>query len=497
MPDLRAVGGQRMALLRSIVTESFRDFFDHAWHVIEPTREQMPSLAVDAVCAALQAVAEGRIKRLAISMPPGTGKSKLVAVGFPAWMLLRTLGKARVMVGSYSFDFAKRDSQYCRDLVLSSWYQSLVDGQWEIREDANSKDDWWTNATGRRLITSVEGKATGERCTLQIVDDALNAREIYSTQKKLDTIRWVNEVLPSRLEDQRIDQRIIVGQRLCADDPIADVLKKGWKHLDLPAVLREGDPQCVLLDDLGNEVWRDTREVGVPIVDLLDVTALTRLRDDELGPTAFAAQYLQKPQDSTTSMFQRAWLARRWSESGADGHEALPEKFDKVVITLDASFKETKKSDYAVLQAWGARGGDRFLIDQWREQAGYVKTAEAVRKFHERWPFAKILIEEAANGHAIIDQLQREISGIVPLSAQEGAGGGAGGKQGRAASVQAIVASGSIVLPAHAPWLEAFLDEVCGFPGGTKNDDQVDAMVYGLRDLQVASGLARLRALGR
>lgn len=484
-PSIETLRGSARTLLASVCVESFAAFFRRAWHVIDPTRPLMPSVAVDAVCAALQAVAEGRIKRLAISMPPGTGKSKLVAVAFPAWMLLRSIGRARIMVGSYSFDFAKRDSQFCRDLVKSDWYARLVAGAWEIRDDNDNKDDWWTSSTGRRLVTSVKGKSTGERCTIQIIDDALNAADTFSNPAKLEAIRWVNEVLPSRLEDQRSDQRIIVGQRLAVDDPISDVLKKNWRYLCLPAVLKEGDEPCTLFDDHGVEVWRDRRAVGQPIVDLLDAAALHRLEHDELGPTAFAAQYLQRPHDDSTAMFKRAWLERRWTE--------LPGEFDRMVVMLDASFKESKGADYAVIQAWGAKGGDRFLLDQWRKQAGYVETTDMLRSFAARYPFAKILVEEAANGHAVIDQLSREFPGVVGIRAGDGGGGGMKGKQGRAASVQAIVASGAIVLPERAPWVGAWLDEVCGFPGGTKNDDQVDAMVYALRDLQDDDVIGRMR----
>ena len=101
----------RLGLLRSVVTESFRDYMDFAWPLIDPTRPMVPSVAIDGTCAALQAVADGRIKRLAISTCPGTSKSVVGAIGFPSWLLLRTRGRARVMVGSYAWDFATRDSR--------------------------------------------------------------------------------------------------------------------------------------------------------------------------------------------------------------------------------------------------------------------------------------------------------------------------------------------------------------------------------------------------
>lgn len=482
-------------LLRSVCADSFADFVRNGWHVIEPTRPLLPSVAFDAVCAGLQAVADGLIKRLVITMPPGVGKSKLAAVAFPAYMLLRTLGKARVMVGSYSFGFACRDSKFCRDLVISEWYQRLVGDAWKIRDDANTQEDWHTSATGRRLVSSVSGKATGERCTIQIIDDALNAIDADSPAALREALRWVNTVLPSRLEDQRSDARVIVGQRLAKNDPPGDAIAKGWKHLNLPIVLEEGDEPCVLVDDSGTmEIWRDTRALGVPLVELFDDEALRRLEHDELGPTAYATQYKQKPADDSASWFKRDWLRRRWIAPGqappvladdAPPITELPEFFDREIITVDCSFKETATSDYAVIQRWGAHGGDRFLLDQWRKRAGAAETEEVLLEWHRKHPLLGIYIEEAANGHAIIDRLRKVIAGIIAIPPNE-SGTGARGKAGRWRSVEAIVRSGAVVLPAYAPWLQVWLDEICSTCGPVEGvkDDQIDAFAYALRELQ-------------
>lgn len=476
----------------SICSDSFADFVRRGWHVIEPTRELLPSVAFDGVCAALQAVADGRIKRLVITMPPGVGKSKLAAVAFPAYMLLRTCGRARVMVGSYSFDFAMRDSGFCRDLVQSEWFQGLVAGAWSIRDDANTKADWHTSTTGRRLISSISGKATGERCTLQIIDDALNAIDAFSAAKTAESLRWVNQVLPSRLEDQRFDQRVIVGQRLSKSDPPGDAIAKRWKHLNLPIVLEEGDEPCELRADDGSFVWRDPRALGVPLVDLFDAASLDRLENEELGPTAYAAQYKQKPADDSASWFKRDWLQRRWIEPGAARPQIdpallveLPERFDREIITVDCSFKETATSDFAVIQRWGAKGGDRFLLEQWRKRAGAAETEAELLKLHRAHPLAAIYIEEAANGHAIVDRLRKVIAGIIAVPPTV-SGTGARGKAGRWRSVEAIAKSGAVVLPAHAPWVGVFLDEVCSTTGPVDgvNDDQLDAFAYALRELQ-------------
>ncbi len=477
-PSTEALQRYRLSLLRSICTESFRDFVTHAWPIVDPTRALLPSVALDAVCAALQAVADRRIKRLAISQPPGTSKSIGSAVMYPAWLLLRYGGTRRIMVGSYSWAFAERDSRRCRDLIASEWYQALAAQDWRVRTDADRIDDYWTTTGGRRFIVSVGGKALGERCTDQIMDEVLSGADVHSASAKAEAARWVNEVLSTRLEDPRNDSRVIVGQRLAVDDPIADAIRQGWKYMFLPAVLNEGDERCVLLDDHGDLVWQDERDYGQPLFELQDAGALASLKS-EVGSSAFTAMYLQRPQDDSVSLFKRECFTRRWT--------ALP-RFDREVITLDASFKEGSSSDYAVIQSWGALGNDRYLVEQWRRQAGFTDTLAGLKEIAERHPLARIVVEEAANGHAVIDSIRKNLEkwnwrGKLVAQPPRITGSGAKGKTGRMASVQGIVERGCIVLPEHAPWLPAWLDEVCSVPAA-KNDDQADAMTYALLDME-------------
>lgn len=473
----------RLALLRSILSESLAEFFAYFWPAMEPTRAMLPSIALDAMCAAGQAVADGRIKRLAVSTCPGTAKSLFWAVAFPAFLLLRTHGRARTMVGSYSWGFAMRDSARCRDLVQSERFQEVLDGEWEIRADANHKDDFWTTATGRRLITSVEGKSTGERCTWQIIDDALSAASVFSIADKLEAIRWLNQVLTSRLEDQRVDPRVIVGQRLCVGDPIDEAIRQGWKYLYLPAVLADGEEGCVLLDDHGVEVWRDPRAPGEPIVELLDPPALAGLRV-ALGSNAFAAQYLQKPTDDSAALIKRTWWRFYRPEhvrgdvprpAGCDEvSEAveMPAHFERITIGVDLTFG-SKTGDYAVAQAWGASRGGRYLLAQWRERAGFDESIKAIKRLKATYPNAKIVIEKAANGAAVIETLSKEIPGVVAVKP-------IGPKAARIGAMGPTVESGACYLPLGASWLGDFVEELAG---ATTHDDAADAAAYSLADL--------------
>lgn len=478
---LAAPARTRRELDLALVMGSFREYMRRAWHVIEPTRSLLPSVAIDAICAALQAVADGRIKRLAISTCPGTSKSLVGAIGYPSWLLLRSAGAARAMIGSYSWDFASRDSRRCRDVVMSEWYQGLVNGAWGMRDDADRKDDWWTTTGGRRMIVSVGGKALGERCTFQLMDDVLSGADIHSASAKREAIRWINEVLPSRLEDPDRDARVIIGQRLAVDDPISDVIRQGWKYLYLPVVLSEGDTPCELTADDGTLVWRDERAIGEPLVSLLGPEAQIRLRA-ELGSTAFAAQYLQRPSDDTAAIIKRTW----WRFYRTGPHETMrpagcdetqptveiPDRFDSEVIAADLTFG-SPTGDYAVVQHWGRHGSGRYLTEQWRSRAGFESSKEAIKAMARRHPNAKIKIEKAAHGGAVIETLRNEIPGVIAVKP-------IGKKAQRLSAVAPTVESGCCFLPLGVAWLGDFVEELAG---ATNHDDQSDTAAYALLDL--------------
>lgn len=501
-PSTDELDAREGRLVTEQLKRSFRMFWDRFWPIIEPTREQMPSVAVEGVTAALQAVADGRIKRLVIELPPGVGKSKMGPVAFPAWMLLRTNGRSRVMAGSYTASFASRDSMFCRDIVESREYRDLVDGAWELREDANSKDDWHTSppgekkAWGRRLTVSITGKATGERCTIQLLDDVLNAIDATSPAKKKAARTWVNDVLPSRLEDQRNDARIIIGQPLAIDDPIADVIRKGWKHLRLPVLRRADEEPCVLLDDQGREVWRDPREVGQPLLDLHDPAGLAMLKAD-LSPGSYRTQYELRRGDELDATFRRGWW--NWyyqSSKDADAPrpantdttrkaQPMPSWFSRVVITADFKFVPGV-GDYASVQAWGESGPDAYLLKARRGRVGFESSVDWTDEFAKLFPGAEIGIEKAANGHAVIQTVRtriRNVRGLKPW----------GKKTQRHAAATPPPKNGHCYLPLGAVFEEVdddgtvelvdateFVEELAG---ATQHDDQMDAASYAIIEL--------------
>jgi predicted phage terminase large subunit-like protein len=213
-----------------------------------------------------------------------------------------------------------------------------------------------------------------------------------------------------------------------------------------------------------------------------------------LGSYAAAGQLQQRPSPAGGGIFQRHWW-RYWRPAHLalppvmvrmPGGEArsipavpLPESFDTVIQSWDLAFKDIATADYVVGQVWGATKADRFLLDQRRERLDMPNTLTAIRAICQKWPRAHtVLIEDKANGPAVVSALKHEIAGVIPVNPE-------GGKIVRAQAISPQCESGNIYLPhpAVAPWVEDLIDEAACFPNAAY-DDQVDAMTQALNRLR-------------
>lgn len=458
--DLARARAYRLELLRSICADSFRDYVTHLWPQIEPTRALVPSVAVDGVCAALQAVGEGRIKRLVICQPPGTSKSLLGSVGFPSWIELKERGRARVMCGSYSHQFAERDAIKCREVIRSAPYRQLVGGAWGIRADVGDRfDDVWFTGGGRRVIVS-PSTSMGERCTVQVVDDALSGEGAFSKAERHRAIRWVSQFLPSRLEDQDNDVRVIMGQRLCEEDPPGWAISNGWKVLNLPAVLDEDDEPCELYDDAGGLVWRDPRRPGEPLSELLSISALAKLRAD-MGSAAFSAQYLQKPLPAGGGMFKRKWF--QFVDIAPSGGRAV--RGWDLAATADESAAATAGVKIRLV-------GKDIYIEHCRWLQGSAHDVEEAiaecAAADGRSVEIDIPQDPGQAGKAQKSYLAGKLAGYVVRFSPE-----TGSKELRAQPLAAQAEAGNVYI-VRGSWNEPYLEEIESFPHG-KLKDRADA----------------------
>jgi predicted phage terminase large subunit-like protein len=185
-----------------------------------------------------------------------------------------------------------------------------------------------------------------------------------------------------------------------------------------------------------------------------------------LGSYAAAGQLQQRPSPAEGGILKRQW----WKF-----FREAPPKFSEVIQSWDCSFKDTRTSDFVVGQVWGRNGADKYLLDQVRRRMDCPATIQAVRRLSEKWPQSgEKLIEDKANGSAVVAMLKHKIPGLIAVTPE-------GGKDVRAQAVSPQIESGNVYLPdpAIAPWVRDFIEECAAFPNGAY-DDQVDAMSQAL-----------------
>jgi predicted phage terminase large subunit-like protein len=474
-----------VSLDRELAKRYLKDFVDMAWPIVEPSRDYIPNWHTDAICDHLQAVYEGDIRRLVINVPPGSMKSLSCCVFFPAWVWTQDPRKKFIFSG-FGDSVVLRDSRRNRNLIRSDWYQERWGDKYKILPGEDTANRYANDAGGFRKSATVKGIVTGEHADIQMTDDPLKPLEVTKSlavaQTALDEVlTWWNETMSSRLVDLATSARIIIMQRLVDNDLAGEMLKTGdYEHLMLPM---EFEPKRKCFTCIGFEDPR-TEEKELLCEERFPREAVDKLKK-ELGSRGAQAQLQQNPVSAEGSIIKREW---------AVFYNVLPKRFNLMIQSWDCAFKDDDTSDFVVGQVWGVVKEDYYLIDQIRGRMDFVDTCKAVKSMTTKYPKARYkIVEDKANGPAVISELKRKISGLIAVNPE-------GGKIARVHAVEPIWESGNVFLPTPelAPWIDgedSFLEEVTGFPARA-HDDQVDAMSQALIWLQNKQ-LGRLRAAMR
>lgn len=400
-------------------------------------------------------VARGRTRFLAVFMPPRHVKSTMCSRNFPAWYTARFPGK-RVLLTSYEAEFAATWGGKARAIIAAHGEEVFGVGVAGRQQARNS----WRLTNGSEMVTAgVGGSLTGRGADVLIIDDPVkNAQEALSATYRDRTWEWYQSTAYTRLEPG--GSIILILTRWHEDDLAGRILNnpvegEEWRVVSFPAIAEDHD---ILGRAPGEALWPERYSVA----DLLRIK-------EAVGSHWWEALYQQHPSSMEGNMFRREWW-RYWE------HRPVCEE---VIQSWDMRFGDSRDSgSFVVGQVWGKAGAQRFLLDQVRGRWSFTQSLDAVRMLTARWPDARIrLVENKANGPAIMSALQREIGGFVPVEPS-------GSKEARAAAVTPDVEGGNVFLPDPSmpgyEWVTGFVEEWAAFPRGG-NDDQVDAGTQALR----------------
>jgi len=393
-------------------------FVREAWQIVEP-EPYIDNWHMEAICQHLEAVTRGKISELVINVPPGFGKSLIVCVFWPAWeWTFRP--EIRWLFTSHSQPLATRDSVRCRRLIQDPWYRKRWGSVFRLAEDQNEKDRFENNRRGWRIASSLRSCVTGERADRAIGDDPHDIDDRHSLSRIDSTVdRW-NSVISSRVNPGPRAGKVVVMHRIHEYDATARLVEQGYEHLCLPA---EFEPGRRCKTSIG---WEDPRQHPGELLFPQSYNQEVLAKEKNRGTAIYSALYQQRPTATEGDEIKRVWW-QYWHPPGqklppvlvrtASGYELvdsveLPSTFKYQAQSWDAAFKGETHSSFVVGQVWASAEARFFLLDQIRARLSFTQTITAIKQLSRRWPQTGYkLIEDAANGPAIIDVLRREIRG--------------------------------------------------------------------------------------
>jgi predicted phage terminase large subunit-like protein len=443
----------RRAKTKEVVKNDFMAFvkyvwpgFIHGWH-----HEKMAE--------AFQQVAEGKIKRLIINMPPRHTKSEFASYLLPAWFLGMYPGK-KIIQTSHTAELAVGFGRKVRNLVDGDRYKDIFP-EVSLQADSKAAGRWATNYSGEYFAIGIGGAVTGKGADLLIIDDPHSEQEAALSETNPEiydrTYEWYTSGPRQRLQPG--GAIVVVMTRWSKKDLTGQVLKAAaqrdgeeWRVIEFPAILPSGKP-------LWPGFW--------------SIKELEALKT-ELPASKWQAQYMQAPTSDVSAIIKREWW-QIWD------HDSAPH-CDFIIQSWDTAFLKTERADYSACTTWGVFYKDDdtgkpqsniILLNAFKKRMEFPELkARAYQEFKE-WDPDSIIVEAKAAGSPLIFELR-----AMGVPVQEFTPSKGNDKIARLNAVADLFASGRVWVP-NTHWAEELVEEVASFPSG-EHDDMVDSMSQAL-----------------
>ena len=413
----------------------------------------------------LQKVIDGKCDRLILQVPPRHGKSLLASQLLPAAYLLAHPDRY-VGISSYSAELAEGFSRKARDY--------FKDGGGLLNPSSQAVNAWGTDTGGGLWAAGVGGAVTGRSGHLLIIDDPVKNREDAESPRMMEKLNdWYTSTLYTRLEPHvgaivviqtRWSENDMIGQLLDNEMNVSEDGRENWTIVDLPALYEDEGDRPPLPSHCPSVVdWRE--EVGESLCpQRYDEKALRRIRE-AVGSRDFASLYQQRPAPEGGNLFDPGW----WQYYD---HDTIMPEFQRIMLSVDCTFTNTKNSDYVVGAVVGQAGNSFYVLDLAREKLDVVGTMIMIARMYKKHALSGTVIELAASGYAVYQMMQKKVPGLIGFKPEKS-------KEARASGIVPLVEAGNVYLPAGAYWLDAFINEFSLFPA-SRNDDIVDSLTMAI-----------------
>lgn len=357
------------------------------------------------------------------------------------------------------------------------WNQRIEDRKWLAEcPSCSAQTVELQSFNGRYKAVGRGGGATGRPAHILLIDDPFKDH----AEAISDTIReacwqWYTGALRTRM--QKGGGILVMATRWHDDDLIGRLIEQTksttseqWEIYRFPARAGEGEDDGYQNKAIPLE-WRKP----------LDALSPGRFDSPDLAAIFSVISSVQKSalyDGSPTLLKGNILEADKWRY-----YSAMPDlrDFDLIVMSVDCSFKEATGADNVAIQVWGISRVRCYMLDYFCEQLSYSRTKDEIRTMKAHWPMVSyVLVEDKANGSAVIEELSKEFSGFKAIEPE-------GGKISRAWGASARLSSGCLYLPTAAStvrrpdgtsyvatWVTGFVNNCKKFPN-VAHDDDVDS----------------------
>ena len=402
-------------------------------------------------------LAEGKIDRLIVNMPPRHTKSEFASYFLPAWMIAKN-PKLKIIQTTHTADLAVDFGRKVKHLLDDPSYQELFDTR--LMEDSQAAGKWKTEQGGEYFAAGVGGAITGRGADLLIIDDPHKEQDIKRDGKAFDKA-WNWYLSGPRQRLQPGGRIVVVMTRWSTKDLTAKLIESQaaeegadkWDIIEFPAIMGNGKP-C----------WPEYWEID----QLLKTQA-------SLPVASWNAQYMQQPTAEQGAILKREWW-RNWTS------ERMPKPIF-VLQSIDTAFLKKESADYSAITTWGVfnnqdEGQQAILLDAQRGRWEFPELKEKAHRLAIRYNPNKVLIEAKAAGIPLYHELFRVGIPVTNWTPSRG-----NDKYARVHSVSPIFEGGRIWAPMHRHYAQEVVEECASFPHGD-HDDYVDSTTQAIMHLR-------------
>lgn len=411
-------------------------------------------------------IANGKLKRLIINMPPRHTKSEFGSWLLPAWFLGKYPHK-KVIQTSNTAELAVNFGRKVRNLIDSPDYQAVFPGT-TLQADVKAAGRWQTDKGGEYFAIGVDGTVTGKGADLFIIDDPHSEQEAklaeFTPEIYDKVFEWYTSGPRQRLQPgaaivvimTRWSKRDLTGQLLKQMKTNVDEhgrpLGDEWEVIELPAIMDSG---ALLWPEFWSMEEMMATKAGLPIA-------------------KWNAQYMQRPTAEEGALIKRQWW-KKWEKD--DPPECLA-----VLQSWDTAFSKTQRADYSACTTWGVfkyaddEGTKRnglILLDAFKDKLEFPELKQKAKELYKKHEPDSLIIEAKAAGQPLIFELRQMGIPVTEFAPSRG-----NDKITRVNAVTDLFSSGAIWVP-EAVWANEVIEECASFPAG-EHDDFVDSTTQAL-----------------